>query len=86
MFTHKLLKTKKYLKKNLKKKFINSNNALFVSLVLFAIKLNKEFYFYVNYQKLNALIKRNRYSILLIKKTLTRVISCKLLRVRLETI
>jgi len=79
MFIYKLLKIKKNLKKNLKKRFISVNNASFVSLILFAIKFNKELRFCVNYRKLNALIKRNRYSILLIKKTLTRVISCKYL-------
>jgi len=79
MFIHKLLKTKKNLEKILKKRFINSNNASFISLILFVIKFNEELRFCVNYRKLNALIKRNRYSILLIKKTLTRVISRKYL-------
>jgi len=79
MFIHKLLKTKKNLEKILKKKFINSNNASFISLILFVIKFNEELRFCVNYRKLNALIKRYRYSILLIKKTLTRVISRKYL-------
>ena len=79
IFIYKLLKIKKYLKKNLKKRFINSSNALFVLLILFAIKLNKELYFCVNYWKLNILTKRNRYSILLIEKTLIRIINCKYL-------
>jgi len=79
MFTYKLLKIKKYLKKNLKKKFINLNNALFALLILFAIKLNKEFRFYINYRKFNALFKRNRYLISLIEKTLIKIINCKYL-------
>ncbi len=79
MSTHKLLETKKYLKKNLKKDFINSSSIFFASLVLFVAKSNEELRFYVDYRKLNALIRRNRYSISLIKKTLARVISYKYL-------
>jgi len=79
MLTHKLLEIKKYLKKNLKKDFINSNSTFFAFLVLFVAKSNEEFRFCVDYRKLNALICRNRYSISLIKKTLTRVISYKYL-------
>ena len=79
MFTYKLLKTKKHLKKNLKKEFIIFSSALFVLSILFAIKLNKELCFCVNYRKLNILIKRNRYFISLIKETLIRIINCKYL-------
>jgi len=79
MSIHKLLETKKYLKKNLKKNFINSSSTLFASLVLFVAKSNEELRFYVDYRKLNALIRRNRYSISLIKKTLARVMNCKYL-------
>ena len=79
MLTHKLLETKKYLKKNLKKNFISSSSTFFASFVLFVAKLNEELRFYVSYRKLNALICRNRYSISLIKKTLIRVMSCKYL-------
>ena len=39
------MKTKKYLKKNLKKKFINLNFTFHVSSVFFAAKYNEEFYF-----------------------------------------
>jgi len=79
MFIYKLLETKKYLKKNLKKKFISSNYALFALLVLFATKLNKELRFCVDYRKLNILIRHNRYLISLIEKTFARIISCKYL-------
>ena len=73
------MKIKRYLKKNLKKKFINSNNASFILSILFAIKFNKELCFYINYRKLNTLTKRNRYFISLIEKTLIRIINCKYL-------
>jgi len=63
MLTHKLLETKKYLKKNLKKDFINSSLAFFAFLVLFVAKLNEELRFYVDYRKLNALTHRNQYLI-----------------------
>ena len=52
---------------------------MFVSFVLFVIKFNKKLRFYINYRKLNALIKRNRYFIFLIEKTLIPIISCKYL-------
>ena len=74
----KKLKTlKKYLKKNLVKKFISSSKTFFVLSILFALKVNNQFWMYVNYRKLNVITKRNVYSILLIKKTFARVIDCK---------
>ena len=79
MSIHKLMKTKKYLKENLKKKFINSSFVFFVSSIFFVAKFNEEFRFCVNYRKFNAIIKRNRYSILLIEKTFIKVMSCKYL-------
>jgi len=79
MSTHKLLETKKYLKKNFKKDFINSSSTFFAFLVLFVAKPNEELHFYVDYRKLNTLIRRNRYSISLIKKTLARVMGYKYL-------
>ncbi len=59
MLIHKLLETKKYLKKNLKKIFISSSLTFFAFFVLFVAKLNEELCFYVDYRKLNALIRRN---------------------------
>ena len=70
---HKFEQIKKYLNKHLKKKFIVFNYVLFASLVLFIKKSNKELRFYVNYKKLNAIIKRNRYFILLINEILIRI-------------
>jgi len=79
MSIRKLLEIKKYLKKNLKKDFINSSSTFFAFLVLFVAKLNEKLRFYVDYRKLNALTCQNRYLISLIEKTLARVISCKYL-------
>ena len=56
---YKLKQIKKYLNKYLKKGFIILNYILFILLVLFIEKLNKGLYFYINYRKLNAIIKRN---------------------------
>ncbi len=79
MSIHKLLETKKYLKKNLKKGFISSSSTFFAFPILFVAKPNEELRFYVDYRKLNALTCRNRYSISLIEKTLARIMGCKYL-------
>ena len=76
---HKLEQIKKYLNEHLKKKFIVLNHASFASFVLFAKKLNGELRFCVNYRKLNAIIKRNRYFISLIDEVLIRIQGCKYL-------
>ena len=73
----KLIKLKKYLKKNLRKNFINFNNVLFFSSILFVIKFSKEFRFYVNYRKFNVIIKCNDYFILFIDETLIKFIEYK---------
>ena len=79
MSIFKLIKTKKYLKKNFKKKFINLNIVFYVSSILFAAKLNESLRFCVDYRKLNVIIKKNRYSISLIEETFVRVMNCKYL-------
>jgi len=70
MLNHKLQKIKKYLEENLKKKFITFSKAFFASSILFVEKKDDSLCFCMNYQKLNALIKRNRYSIFLIDEVL----------------
>ena len=79
MSYHKLLKLKKYFDENLKKSFITANSASFASSVLFATKSNGSLRFCVDYRKLNAIIKRNKYPIPLIEKTLIKVIDSKYL-------
>ena len=70
---HKLEQVKKYLNEHLKKKFIVSSHTSFASLILFVEKPNEELRFYVDYKKLNAIIKRNRYSISLINEILAKI-------------
>ena len=76
---HKLEQIKKYLNKHLRKGFIVSNHTPFASPILFTKKPNEELRFYIDYKKLNAIIKRNRYSIPLINEILIKIQGCKYL-------
>ena len=76
---YKLEQIKKYLNEHLKKRFIILNHASFASSVLFIEKSNDKLRFCVNYRKLNAITKRNRYSISLIDEILARIQDCKYL-------
>ena len=62
--------TKKYLMKNLDKSFIVSSEASFASPILFVRKANGGLHLCVDYQKLNNIIKKNQYPLLLIDETL----------------
>jgi len=77
MSLYKLQKVKKYLNENLFKDFITFSKALYFSLILFALKANEDLQFCVNYRKLNAIIKRNHYSLLLINKVIDKIVDCK---------
>ncbi len=79
MFNHKLQKIKKYLIKHLNKEFIFFNFASYVSLILFIEKKDDSLRFCVDYKKLNALIKRNRYSLSLIDEILVQIQESKYL-------
>ena len=79
LFELKLKKFKKYLKKNLQKRFIVFSQTTYVSLVLFAVKFNDQLRLCVNYRRFNQLTKRNRYSISLIEEILIRMQDCKYL-------
>ena len=68
-----------------KKKFIIFNYISFVFFVLFVEKLNEKLRFYVNYKKLNVIIKRNRYFIFLINEVLIKIQDYKYL-IRLNII
>ena len=65
-----LEKIREYLIKNLRKGFIKPLNSLYLLLVLFMKKKDKSLRFYIDYHKLNALIKKDRYPLPLIIKTL----------------
>ena len=73
ILNHKLEQIKKYLNEHLKKRFIILSHASFASFILFVEKSNDELRFCVNYRKLNAIIKRNRYSISLIDEVLIKI-------------
>jgi len=77
MFSVKLLKVKKYLNENLSKKFITLSQIFYFSLILFALKANENLQFCVNYQKLNVIFKRNKYSLSLIDEIIDKIVSCK---------
>jgi len=79
MFDHKLQKIKKYLINYLNKGFIFFSFASYISLILFIEKKDDSLRFCVDYRKLNALIKRNRYSLPLIDETLARIQESKYL-------
>ncbi len=79
MSSYKLQKIKEYLEENLKKKFITLSKASFASSILFVEKKDDSLRFCVNYQKLNVLIKRDRYLIFLIDEVLARIQDSKYL-------
>ena len=66
-----------YLEDHLKKGFIVLSDASYTSSVLFAKKSEERWCFCVNYWKLNVIIKKDRYSLSLIEKTLTQLSKAK---------
>ncbi len=79
MSGYKLQKVKNYLIKHLNKDFISSSSASYASLILFVEKKDDSLRFCVDYRKLNALTKRNRYPLSLIDETLARIQESKYL-------
>ncbi len=79
MSDYKLQKMKNYLIKHLNKDFISSSSALYASLILFIEKKDDSLRFCVDYRKLNALTKRNRYPLSLIDETLAHIQESKYL-------
>jgi len=79
MFNHKLQKIKKYLIDHLNKEFIFFSFASYISLILFIEKKDESLRFCIDYRKLNALIKRNHYSLSLIDEILARIQESKYL-------
>ena len=77
MFFYKLQKVKEYLNENLFKEFITFSKALYSSFILFTLKANKDLRFCVDYWKLNAIIKRNHYSLSLINEMINKTVDCK---------
>ncbi len=79
MSDYKLQKMKNYLIKHLNKDFISSSSASYASLILFIEKKDDSLRFCVDYRKLNALTKRNHYSLPLIDETLACIQESKYL-------
>ncbi len=79
MFNHKLQKIKKYLIDHLNKQFIFFSFASYVSLILFIKKKDDSSRFCINYRKLNALVKRDCYSLSLIDETFAHIQESKYL-------
>jgi len=77
MSLYKLQKIKEYLNENLSKNFITSSKISYFSFVLFALKINDNLRFCVDYRKLNVIIKRNRYSLSLIDEVNDKIVDCK---------
>ncbi len=69
MSDYKLQKMKNYLIEHLNKDFIFSSSASYTSFILFIKKKDDSLRFCVDYRKLNALIKWDRYSLSLIDET-----------------
>lgn len=68
----------KFLEKYLKKSFIKASKALCLLLILLVKKFRSGVRFCVDYKKLNTLIKKDAYPILLIAKTLAQVKKVKI--------
>ena len=75
--TVELKATKQYLIDNLDKGFIEPSQAPYASPVLFVKKPNGSLRFCIDYRKLNALTKKDRYPLPLIDETLARISSAK---------
>ena len=72
-----LYKLKHYILNNLYKGFIIPLNMLYTALILFIKKANKSLQIYINYYKLNSLIKKNLYLIFLINKIIACISKAK---------
>jgi hypothetical protein len=72
-----LLLIKKYLQKHLNKRFIETSTASYASLILFAKKFDEELRFCVDYRKLNAITKKNKYLISFITETIAKLFKAR---------
>ena len=70
--------TKKYIIENLDKGFIEASQAPFAAPILFVKKPNGGLRFCVDYRKLNALTRKDRYPLPLIDETLRRLSKAKI--------
>lgn len=73
MSPYKLQKVNEYLEENLRKSFISPSKADYASPILFATKKDGGLRFCVDYRKLNALTRKNRYPIPLIQEIMAQL-------------
>ncbi len=79
MSEEELILVKRYLEKHLNKDFIVASSTSFASPILFVRKPNEGLRLCADYRKLNAIIKKNRYSLSLINELMTRLFKTKYL-------
>ena len=77
MFPEKLNAIKRYLDFLLTKKFIQASLVFYSLPILFVKKVGQEIWFCIDYKRLNAIIKKDCYSISLIEKTLAQLKGAK---------
>ena len=68
---------KKYIIKQLNKKFIVPFKSFADAPVLFVLKKNENLHLYVDYKELNVIIIKNQHFLSLIQKTMNRLIEMK---------
>jgi hypothetical protein len=69
---------KRYIEENLAKGFIRKSKSLAGYLVLFALKKDRTLQICINYRKLNAITKKNRYLLLNIQELRDRLLRAKI--------
>ena len=77
MTQEELAAVKKYIEDFLERGFIVPSQASMASPVLFTRKPNRGLRFCVDYRKLNAIIKKSRYPLPLIDKTLAKLLKAE---------
>jgi hypothetical protein len=75
--TKELQAIKEYITENLQKGFIKHSSAPFASPILFIKKPSKGLRFYINYQQLNNITKKDQYPLPLLDKTLAQINKAK---------
>ena len=74
----KLKVLQQYLDVNLKNEFIQSSQSFAEASVLFTLKSDEDLWLCINYQRLNTIIKKNQYSLLLIDEIINCVNNAKI--------
>src|SRR5450755_2931617 len=68
---------KEWLTDNLKKGYIKASSAPFASPILFVQKPSRGLRLYINFKKLNAITRKDRYPLLLLNEVLSRMSRAK---------